>query len=64
MQIGNFLKKGSGPILESKVMGAIFRAKGEKKNKKGKKYLTRAKYLKNSQKCRNLKYLNISKKGR
>ena len=63
MQIGNFLKKGSGPILESKVMGAIFRAKGERK-KKGKKYLTRAKYLKNSQKCRNLKYLNISKKGR
>ena len=33
MQIGNFLKKGSGPILESKVTRAIFRAKGKKKKR-------------------------------
>ena len=39
MQKGNFLKKGSGPILESKGMTAIFwtRQKRPKNVKKGKK---------------------------
>ena len=40
MQKGNFLKKGSGPILESKGMTAIFWTQGKKDQKmlkKGKK---------------------------
>ena len=61
MQKGNFLKKGSGPILESKGMTAIFWTQG----KKGQKMLKRAKsakYLKIWAKM--YKFENISKKGR
>ena len=61
MQKGNFLKKGSGPILESKDMTAIFWTQG-KKDQKMLKRAKSAKYLNTWAKM--YKFENILKKGR
>ena len=61
MQKGNFLKKGSKPILESKGMTAIFWTQG-KKDQEMLKRAKSTKYLKIWAKM--YKFENILKKGR